>query len=522
MTQPATHIFRLLKWGRILARHGALRIVEDHPQTPGPVRRLCRIARFGTIQPKQPQYAEAFQDIGPAAIKLGQTLATRPDLVGEEAARGLLSLQDSLPPVPFEKIAASIEASFERPWTDIYESIEEVPVGAASIAQVHRAVTTDGRIVAVKVLRPGIREQFTRDIDTYEWAAAHLEALGGEATRLRPRLTIANFKRWTNRELDLRREAASASELAEAMHAVPGFCVPSIDWDRTNGRVLTIEWIDGIKMSDRDALVAAGHDMQDLAQRLVLAFLRQAITAGFFHADMHQGNLFVKADGTIVAIDFGIMGRIDRQARAWLAEILYGLTTGNYRRVAEIHFEAQYVPSHHSVDEFATALRAVGEPMRGKPVSELSVGQMLDGLFAITRDFDMQTQPHLLLLQKTMVMVEGIATQLYPGINLWDVAAPFVREWIRDELGPEAAIADRIRTDTETLLRIPALIRRLEEQYPPKGGAPEPPPLANVELIWERRARRKAQPGGSVLPYLLSAVIGGGAVYGAILLGWIG
>ncbi len=198
------------------------------------------------------------------------------------------------------------------------------------------------------------------------------------------------------------------------MVGTAGYRIPDVDWDRTNGRVMTIEWVDGIKISDTDALKAAGHDTDDIATRLVLAFLKQAIAAGFFHADMHQGNLFVKPDGTIAAIDFGIMGRIDRRARMWLAEILYGLTTGNYRRVAEIHFEAQYVPSYHNVDEFATALRAVGEPMRGKPVSELSVGQMLDGLFAITRDFDMQTQPHLLLLQKTMVMVEGIATQLNP------------------------------------------------------------------------------------------------------------
>ncbi|MDR7100982.1 2-polyprenylphenol 6-hydroxylase [Croceicoccus sp. BE223] len=518
MTRPATHILRLLKWGRILARHGALRPIERHPETPDQVRRLCRLARLGTVQPREPDFAGAFQAIGPAAIKLGQTLATRPDIVGEDAARNLLSLQDSLPPVSFAEIAKAIESSFERPLSDLYASIEEMPVGAASIAQVHRAITTDGRTVAVKVLRPGIREQFARDIETYEWAAAHLEGLGGEAKRLRPRQVIANFKRWTLRELDLRREAASASELAEAMHAVPGYCIPTVDWDRTNGRVMTLEWVDGIKIADRAALVAAGHDLGSIAQRLVLAFLRQAISAGFFHADMHQGNLFVRANGDIVAIDFGIMGRIDRRARAWLAEILYGLTTGNYRRVAEIHFEAQYVPAHHNIDEFATALRAVGEPMRGKPVSELSVGQMLDGLFAITRDFDMQTQPHLLLLQKTMVMVEGIATQLDPSINLWDTAAPYVREWIRDELGPEAAIADKIRTDTETLLRIPDLIRRIEERYPPRGGAPEPQPLPDIELIWERREKT----GEPFLPYLLSAFLGAGAVYGALLLGWLG
>ncbi|WFL76036.1 2-polyprenylphenol 6-hydroxylase [Altererythrobacter arenosus] len=518
MTRPSTHIFRLLKWGRTMGRHGALQGIERDPNTPPPVKRLARIARLGTFPPRVPDYAGAFQDIGPAAIKLGQTLATRPDLVGEEAARNLLHLQDSLPPVPFKQIEAVIEASFGQPIDALFASIDPEPVGAASIAQVHRGVTTEGREVAIKVLRPGIRERFERDIQTYEWAAAHVEAMGGEAARLRPRLTIANFKRWTNRELDLRREAASASELAEAMKGIEGYRIPDIDWDRTNGRVMTVEWVDGVKISKIEELQARGHDLPQLASRLVIAFLTQAISAGFFHADMHQGNLFVEDDGTIVAIDFGIMGRIDRRARAWLAEILYGLTTGNYRRVAEIHFEAQYVPSYHSVDEFATALRAVGEPMRGKPVSELSVGQMLDGLFAITRDFDMQTQPHLLLLQKTMVMVEGIATQLNPKINMWEVSAPYVRSWIRDELGPEAALADRIRTDTETLLRLPDLIRRIEDRFPPKGGAPEPPPLPDIELMWERRERQ----GRGWLGYVLAAAIGAGAVAGALSLGWIG
>jgi len=522
MTRPATHVWRLLKWGRTLARHGALRGIERDPNTPAPVKRLVRLARFGTIQPAEPDYAGAFQAIGPAAIKLGQTLATRPDLVGEKAAHNLLSLQDSLPPVSFAQIRQQIERSFERPLEELFSNVDPDPVGAASIAQVHRAVTTEGRDVAIKVLRPDIREKFARDIATYEWAAAHLEALGGEAARLRPRLTIANFKRWTNSELDLRREAASASELAEAVRGVEGYRIPAIDWDRTNGRVMTIAWVDGVKISNREELVAAGHDMPDLARRLVLAFLNQAIGGGFFHADMHQGNLFVQADGTIAAIDFGIMGRIDQRARQWLAEILYGLITGNYKRVAEIHFEAQYVPSYHSVGEFATALRAVGEPMRGKPVSELSVGQMLDGLFAITRDFDMQTQPHLLLLQKTMVMVEGIATQLDPAINMWDVSAPYVRSWMRDELGPEAAIADRIREDTETLMRVPQLVRRLEEQFPPKGGAPDQPPLPDVELMWERKARRRGGALAGPLGYLIAALAGGAIVYAGSMMGWLG
>ncbi|WP_095011388.1 2-polyprenylphenol 6-hydroxylase [Tsuneonella mangrovi] len=517
MTRPVTHIFRLLKWGRTLARHGALRGIERDPNTPPEVKRLARIARFGTNQPHVPDYAGAFQDIGPAAIKLGQSLATRPDLVGEAAANNLLTLQDDLPPIAFAEIEQAIASSFGRATSELFAEIDPEPVGSASIAQVHRAVTTEGRQVAVKVLRPGIRKRLARDIETYEWAAAHLEAFGGEAKRLRPRLTIANFKRWTNRELDLRREAASASELAESMHGVEGYMIPSIDWDRTNGRVMTVDWIDGIKISKRDELIAAGHDLPQLAERLVLAFLRQAISGGFFHADMHQGNLFVRADGTIAAIDFGIMGRIDRRARQWLAEILYGLTTGNYRRVAEIHFEAQYVPSYHSVDEFATALRAVGEPMRGKPVSELSVGQMLDGLFAITRDFDMETQPHLLLLQKTMVMVEGIATSLNPQINMWDVSAPFVRSWIRDELGPEAALADRIKKDAETLLRLPDLVRRVEERFPAKGGAPEPPPLPEIELMWDRRRKSRL----NWLQLLLGGLIGGAAVAAAFAVGLV-
>ncbi|MEP5937992.1 MAG: 2-polyprenylphenol 6-hydroxylase [Erythrobacter sp.] len=522
MTRPVTHIWRLLKWGRTLAKHGALRGIESDPNTPAAVKRLARVARLGTFQPSTPNYASAFEAIGPAAIKLGQSLATRPDLVGEEAAANLLSLQDSLPPVPFAQIEQAIAASFDAPVDTLYSSIDPEPVGAASIAQVHRAVTTDGKDVAIKVLRPGIRERFAKDIDTYEWAAAHLEALGGEASRLRPRATIANFKRWTNSELDLRREAASASELAEGMEGIEKYHIPAIDWDRTNGRVMTVEWVDGVKISRVDELTAAGHNLPELSQRLVLAFLTQAISCGFFHADMHQGNLFVQKDGTIVAIDFGIMGRINRQARVWLAEILYGLTTGNYRRVAEIHFEAQYVPSHHSVAEFATALRAVGEPMRGKPVSELSVGQMLDGLFAITRDFDMQTQPHLLLLQKTMVMVEGIATQLDPQINMWDVSGPFVKSWIRDELGPEAAIADRIKEDTDTLLRVPALVRRLEEQFPPKGGAPEQAPLPEVALIWERDKDDPNKRSGSWLGYLIAAAAGAGGVALAMTQGWIG
>ncbi|HEX5185224.1 MAG TPA: 2-polyprenylphenol 6-hydroxylase [Allosphingosinicella sp.] len=507
MTNPAIHIWRLLKWGRVLARHGALRGIERDSNTPPPVRRLARIARFGARIPKVPTYAEAFQEIGPAAIKFGQALATRPDLVGPEAARDLQLLQDSLPPARFEDVRAAIEQGLEKPLDRIFSEIDPEPVGAASIAQVHRAITTDGRQVAVKVLRPHIEEDFARAIETYEWAAAQVEAMGGEAARLRPRMVVAHFKQWTSRELDLRREAASASELRENLVAESGFFVPAIDWTRTSRRVMTLEWIEGIKLTDRKALVAAGHDLKALAAILVRAFLRQAVIDGFFHADLHQGNLFALADGRLAAIDFGIMGRIDRQARLWLAEILYGLITGNYRRVAEIHFEAQYVPRHHNVAEFATALRAAGEPIRGLPVKDISIGQMLDSLFAITRDFDMPTQPHLLLLQKTMVMEEGVAHSLDPDINMWETAEPFLSEWIRSELGPEAALADRLVRDVRTLARLPELIRRIDQHYPPPGAAPPAPPLPDVMVVQPRHY------GRYLLVALVSAAAGAAAMW---------
>jgi len=483
LTRPVVHVWRLLKWGRVLARHGALRGIERDPNTPPQVRRLARIARFGARVPKEPAYGEAFQALGPAAIKFGQALATRPDLVGDEAARKLQTLQDNLPPAPFDEVKKAIETGLEKPLDQVFREIDPEPVGAASIAQVHRAITTEGKLVAVKVLRPNIEDDFARALETYEWAAAQVEGMGGEAARLRPRAVIGQFKQWTARELDLRREAASASELSENLVAESGFYVPAIDWSRTSRRVMTLEWIDGIKLTDRDALVGAGHDLKNLAAILVRAFLRQAVIDGFFHADLHQGNLFALPDGRLAAIDFGIMGRIDRQARFWLAEILYGLLTGNYRRVAEIHFEAQYVPAHHNVEEFATALRAVGEPIRGLPVKDISIGQMLDGLFTITRDFDMPTQPHLLLLQKTMVMEEGVAHALDPDINMWETAEPFLREWVRGELGPEAALADRIVRDVRTFLKIPDLIRRIDHYYPPPGAAPPDAPLADVVVV---------------------------------------
>ncbi len=503
----------MLVWGRRLARHGALRPFEDK-RAPRAIRFVARIARIGTGAPEKPDFAAGLAAVGPAAVKLGQALATRPDLIGLEAALDLVRLQDSLPPLPFSALEANLDAGLGGPWQDRFESIDPVAIGAASMAQVHRGVTKDGRQVAIKMLRPGIEDTLAEAIDTYQWAAGHIELLGGEFARLRPRAVIATFKGWTENELDLRREASAASELAETLQGVPDFVVPGIDWALSSRRTLVTDWIDGIKMNDTAALAALDFDRRKLAIVLVNGFLTQAIAQGFFHADMHQGNLFVipPRDGhgaRLGVIDFGIMGRINRRARMYLAEILFGLVTGNYKRVAEIHFEAGYVPPHHNVGAFATALRAVGEPIRGKRAKDVNITSLLDGLFAITRSFDMAVQPHLLLLQKTMVMVEGVALTLDPQVNMWEVAEPYVSAWVRDEMGPEAIIADRMVENARALAQLPRILRQWVAANPIPGAAPEGPPLPPLPV-------RGSGKGWSTPWLLLAAGAGAAAVH------WLG
>jgi ubiquinone biosynthesis protein len=475
----AVHAARLFGDARCLARHGALRPFERHADVPASARLAARLLRLGTSAPDPPQFAEGLKACGPAAVKLGQALATRPDLIGAAAADDLKRLQDDMPAVSWPIIARELDRALGAGWRDGFATISEVPVGSASIAQVHKAVTVSGEPVALKVLRPGVEDQFASALETYAWAAARLERLGGEFARLRPRQVIETFRGWTMAELDLRREAGHASELADAVRAEPGIRVPKVHWDWTTRRTLALEWVDGIKLTDTAALDAAGADRPALAKALVRGFLAQAIGTGFFHADLHQGNLLLDRNGRLVLLDFGIMGHLDRRARVYLAEIIFGLLTANYARVADIHFEAGYVPPHHDRLAFATALRAAGEPIRGKDASQISIGNLLDNLFAITRQFDMETQPHLLLLQKTMVMVEGVAIGLDPKVNMWETAGPYVKAWLREELGPEARLADRIAADLRLMVQLPDLARRLIRQLPPDSAAPplpEPPP----------------------------------------------
>jgi ubiquinone biosynthesis protein len=349
-------------------------------------------------------------------------------------------LQDRMAFFPTDAAKTAVETSLGRPISDLYTSFEE-PIAAASIAQVHPA-EVNGKKMAVKVVRPGVRQRFANDIEGMYVVARMQERLMPSSRRLRPIEVTRTLEQTTKMEMDLRLEAAALSEIAENTADDPGFRVPEVDWERTGRDVITMEWIDGAKMNDVPALRAAGHDLEKLAEVLIQSFLRHTLRDGFFHADMHPGNLFVERDGTIVAVDMGITGRLGKKERRFLAEILYGFITRDYMRVAEVHFEAGYVPAHHDVAAFAQAIRAIGEPIHGQPAETISMARLLALLFEVTDLFEMQTQPQLILLQKTMVVVEGVSRILDPRFNMWKAAEPVVGQWIRDNLGPKRIASD--------------------------------------------------------------------------------
>jgi ubiquinone biosynthesis protein len=436
---------RLTKAGAVLAWSGA-RVLPDEANLPGPLALFARVTaplrKNGTEEGRnETKLSDALTSLGPSYIKLGQFLATRDDIIGRELARDLSTLQDRLPPFSQAEARAAVEEALGAPIDKIYAEFGP-PVAAASIAQVHKAKVRgkDGGLtpVAVKVLRPGIEQRFQRDLDSYFFAARMIERFHPPSRRLRPIAVVDTLAKSVAIEMDLRMEAAAISEMAQNTKTDEGFRVPTVDWSRSARRALTLEWIDGISIADREALTAAGHDVKSLGPRIVQAFLRHAMRDGFFHADMHPGNLFVDAEGRIVAVDFGIMGRLGLKERRFLAEILYGFITRNYTRVAEVHFEAGYVPRKHSVAQFAQALRAIGEPIMDRPASEISMAQLLGQLFQYTEVFDMQTRPELLLLQKTMVVVEGVGRSLDPELNIWVVSEPVVKGWIEKEFGTGA------------------------------------------------------------------------------------
>ena len=440
--------FRLARAGWVLVREGVVAALPGD-QLTGLPKFGWQVAKLFTRRRarksvRSDRLANAVARLGPSYVKLGQFLATRPDVVGDQIALDLALLQDSMATFPMSEAVEAIEGSLGRKVSDLYTSIG-APVAAASIAQVHPAevATPNGsRKVAVKVIRPGVRRRFFQDLESYFLAARLQERFVPSSRRLRPVEITETMAQTTKIEMDFRLEAAAYSELGENTKDDPGFRVPEVDWERTGRDVLTMEWIDGVKLNDIEGLRAGGFDLKAIAATLVQSFLRHTLRDGFFHADMHPGNMFVDANGDIVAVDLGISGRLGKKEQRFLAEILYGFITRNYMRVAEVHFEAGYVPRHHNVAAFAQAIRAIGEPIHGQPAETISMAKLLTLLFEVTELFDMQTRPELVLLQKTMVVVEGVARTLDPAFNMWKTAEPVVGNWIAGNLGPRGLFID--------------------------------------------------------------------------------
>lgn len=501
---------RLARAGLVLAQHGVSFVPKGMKVPPAltaarlltaPIRWLTAPFRIG--QPKAERIASAIADLGPSYIKLGQFLATRADVIGPELARDLSMLQDRLPPFSMAEARAAVETALGGRLEDHFVEFGP-PVAAASIAQVHKAVviTRDGgrRTVAVKILRPGVERSFKRDLESYYFAAKLVERVHPPSRRLKPVAVVDTLKRTTELEMDLRLEAAAISEMADNTRDDTAFRVPEVDWTRTSKRVLTLEWIDGIPIADRAALDANGIDKKAIGLTVIRSFLRHAMSDGFFHADMHHGNLFVDHQGRVVAVDFGIMGRLGTKERRFLAEILHGLITRDYKRAAWVHFWAGYVPPHHPVDVFAQALRAIGEPIHGRIASEISMADLLGQLFAYTEMFDMQTRPELLMLQKSMVIVEGVARSLDPELNMWNAAEPVAREWMQSNLGVLGRlkeVGDGATTIGHLMAELPELMNAAQSAFQPLAdmahGGVKLSPETVAELAAADRGRDRWQ-----------------------------
>ncbi len=484
MLGPAQHLWRLFRTGATFERTGAVSAILDALELSGWPRTIIRaftlpLTPFGRAgNPALPPLPRALQAMGPAYVKFGQVLSTRPDVTGEALNKQLRFLQDRLSPFPVEEARAMIVDELgPRAW-DLIGDLGE-PVAAASIAQVHAAVwKPTGRKIAVKVLRPRVRRQFRADIAAFYFIAGLIERIVPGAKRLRPTAVVAHFESVVTTELDLRLEAAAANEYRDNARADDRLLVPEVYWAGTSRRVLTLEWVDGLPL-ERDALAEAGHDLPEIATRLIRVFLNHALRDGYFHADMHQGNIRVGPDGTLVLVDFGIMGRLDPITRRHYAEILYSFINRDYQRGAEVHFEAGYVPPDRDVGAFAQALRAIAEPIHGQDVSSISIARLLAQLLETSERFGMETRTELILLQRTMVVVEGVARSIDPHTNMWEAARPVVEGWVRANLGPAQMVLD-VRRTLQVLTRLGPRLPGLAEEL--------------VLMAEEARTRRQAPP----------------------------
>jgi ubiquinone biosynthesis protein len=457
-------IFQLFKIARNLSTSGAMDTINQVHALPIPVTLFFNILSIGSpTKPLNNQKSSgdklciALQGMGTTFIKLGQFLATRPDIIGEEIAQSLEKLQDKVPAFNIYEAKKIIKKEIgENQFKNILEISE--PIAAASIAQVHIARIKNenkNKEVAIKILRPNIEKLFNEELDALMLFAYIIENTYSKAKRLKLVEVVYLLREITNIEMDLRFEAAAANELYENTKSDKGFNVPKIYWNYTSKKVLTLDKVDGISIREQEKLKELGVNLKTLAENLIQHFLKQAVRDGFFHGDMHQGNLFVDKYGNIIPVDFGIMGRLDKNNRKFLAEILYGFIQRDYVKVAEVHFQAGLVPSNASKEEFAQALRSVGEPIFGQSVKDISGGNLLAQLFEITEKFNMPTQPALLLLQKNMVVVEGVARKIYPETNIWEVSRPVLEEWLKNIKSPKSTLDTAINTSAEIIKRIP-------------------------------------------------------------------
>jgi len=455
----------LFKLGRKIAQSDILNITSKFKEPPLMIKILFKILSFSLISKKQVEVnqdegerlSSSLESMGTTFIKLGQFLATRPDIIGEELSKKLESLQDRLPPFSLLQAKEIIKNDLGD---DTYNSIINLsaPVAAASIAQVHKAQINDNgtiKEVAIKILRPNIKKIFNEEIDAIMLFAFLVESLIKKTKRLKLVEVVFLLKEITNLEMDLRFEAAAANEYAENTKNDVGFKVPQIFWNFTSENVMTLDWIDGVSIRETAELKKRNFNTEKIAEDIIQNFLRHAVRDGFFHADMHQGNIFIDKNGHIVPIDFGIMGRLDKMSKRFLAEILFGFIQRDYRKVAEVHLVAGLVPKNVPIDDLAQALRSIGEPIFGQTVKDISGGKLLKQLFDVTEKFNMQTQPQLLMLQKTMVVVEGVARKLNPNTNIWTTSKPVLENWLKETKDPRTTINETIQNTSEVIKRLP-------------------------------------------------------------------
>ena len=457
-------VISLFKIARKLSTSGAIEIINQQYSLPASIIIFFNFISFGSTKKNFNNDSKpgeklclALEGMGTTFIKLGQFLATRPDIIGDELAKNLEKLQDKLP--AFNTYDAK-KIILKEVGEDLYKNIIELsePIAAASIAQVHIAkikIGNDNKEVAIKILRPDIEKLFNEELDALMLFAYIVENTFSKAKRLKLIEVVHLLREITNIEMDLRFEAAAANELYENTKNDIGFNVPKIYWNYTSKKVLTLDKVEGISIREQEQLKKSGVDLKILAENLIQHFLKQAVRDGFFHGDMHQGNLFVDQKGNIIPVDFGIMGRLDKNNRKFLAEILYGFIQRDYIKVAEVHFQAGLVPQDASKEEFAQALRSVGEPIFGQSIKDISGGNLLSQLFEITEKFKMPTQTPLLLLQKTMVVVEGVARKLCPETNIWEVSRPVLENWLKNIKSPKSTLDTAINTSAEIIKRIP-------------------------------------------------------------------